>query len=71
MLYYIHTNNGERQLITSVADAVDLEKEFGHWGEHPDFPVCDWQDEVASDETRLGYWIWVEVKLADGDEGEW
>jgi hypothetical protein len=46
-------------------DGLDLEKEFGHWGEHPDFPVSDWQDEVASDETRLGYWIWVEVKIND------
>ena len=31
-----------------------------HWGEEIDFPVENWQDQVANDETRLGYWDWVE-----------
>ena len=30
------------------------------WGENPDWPVCDWQYDVASNDTRLGYWEWVE-----------
>ena len=24
-----------------------------------DFPISDWQYEVANGETRLGYWEWV------------
>lgn len=30
-----------------------------YWGEDPDYPVSDWQREVAQDYTRLGYWDWV------------
>jgi hypothetical protein len=49
-------------------EALDLERSFGHWGEHPDHPVADWQAEVANDETRLGYWYWVEARLDSADE---
>ena len=28
------------------------------WGEHLDYPRCDWKDEVNSDYTNLGYWDW-------------
>ena len=28
------------------------------WTENPDFPVADWQAEVAAGETRLGYAEW-------------
>ena len=35
----------------------------GMWGEHPDFPVADWQLQVANDETRAGYWEWVASEL--------
>jgi hypothetical protein len=37
----------------------------GNWGEHPRFPVADWRYEVANDDTRQGYWEWVEIKLED------
>ena len=37
----------------------------GYWGEHPDYPLSDWQDEVAADDTRWGYWEWVAHKLDD------
>lgn len=37
----------------------DLIDEFGVWGEHPDWPVEDWQYEVANGDTRSGYWVWV------------
>lgn len=33
--------------------------QLGHWGEDKDFQVSDWQDEVANNCTRLGYWEWV------------
>ena len=29
------------------------------WGSDPEFPVADWQYEVANDDTRQGYWEWV------------
>ncbi len=33
------------------------------WSEHPRFPVSNWRDEVAEDDTRLGYWDWVKDLL--------
>lgn len=36
---------------------------YGHWGEHPDHPVADWQHQVANSDTRLGYWQWVENRI--------
>ena len=32
------------------------------WDDDPDYPVAGWQDEVANDDTRLGYWQWVEAQ---------
>ena len=43
--------------------ANDLRDRYGNWGSHPDYPVADWQYEVANDYTRLGYWVWVAIKL--------
>lgn len=46
-----------------------MEYDTGHhrlhptWGSHPDFPVEDWQYEVANDDTRLGYADWLSSKL--------
>lgn len=37
--------------------------DYGHWDSDPRFPVEDWQQEVANDETRLGYWEWAEGKV--------
>lgn len=42
----------------------------GTWGELPDYPVADWQAEVADDNTRQGYWEWVESKLEDADAND-
>ncbi len=33
-----------------------------HWDENPDWPVEDWQIEVANDDTRLGYLDWVAAR---------
>lgn len=51
----------------SLMDSVSLMKEEmgGNWGEHPDFPVSDWQAEVANDDDRRGYWEWVSSKLEE------
>jgi hypothetical protein len=32
------------------------------WTEHPAFPRGDWKEEVAADNTQLGYWDWVSHK---------
>jgi len=37
------------------------------WGEYEEYPVSDWQEEVANDDTRRGYWSWVEAKV-ESDE---
>ncbi len=34
-----------------------------YWGERPDVPIADWQDAVAHDDTRLGYWEFVQARL--------
>ncbi|WP_289101026.1 hypothetical protein [uncultured Marinobacter sp.] len=39
----------------------DLGDDF--WGSHELYPVEDWQYEVSNDETRLGYWDWVLIKI--------
>jgi hypothetical protein len=46
-----------------------LQEEFGGlWGEHPDYPVDEWQAEVANDDTRKGYWEWVKAKIEDEED---
>lgn len=32
---------------------------INEWGEDKDFPIEDWQYDVANGDTRLGYWNWV------------
>lgn len=46
------------------------EKHGGYWGEHPQYPVGDWQLEVANDDTRQGYWEWLESKLVEDNDGK-
>ena len=47
-------------------EALELaEQHGGIWAEHPDFPVEDWQHEVANDETRQSYWDWVLKQAGD------
>jgi hypothetical protein len=33
-----------------------------YWEPDTDYPVEDWKAEVAANETRLGYWDWIESK---------
>jgi hypothetical protein len=45
----------------------------GTWGEHPDYPVSDWQSEVGGGgqsycDTRQGYWEWVYDQLEQAEE---
>lgn len=32
------------------------------WADDPDYPADDWKAEVSNDDTRLGYWQWVEAQ---------
>jgi hypothetical protein len=38
------------------------------WDDHPDYPVKDWQYEVANGDTRLGYWDWIHEAEVFKDE---
>ncbi len=38
------------------------------WGEHPSHPMEEWQTEVRSRNTRVGYWDWVVTKLKLADD---
>jgi hypothetical protein len=40
--------------------------DHGYWGEHPNFPVQDWKNEVSNNDTKQGYWEWVQAGLFDG-----
>ena len=50
-------------------DPKKLIEKYGYWGTHPDKHLEDWQNEVANDYTRLGYWEWVSDELfnSNGD----
>lgn len=50
-------------VIEDIADANG-----GYWGEHPHYPINDWKYEVNNDDTRRGYWEWVEACIALDDE---
>lgn len=36
----------------------------GHWDEFPEYPLADWQAEVANGDTRLGYHAWAAARAA-------
>ena len=36
------------------------EQQRDTWGEDLAHPIAAWKHEVANDDTRLGYWSWVE-----------
>lgn len=49
-----------------ITTAEDFRQKYGHWGEHPSYPVADWIADVYADNTRLGYWEWIEAQEFDG-----
>ena len=51
-------------------DEPPAEPPDSHWDEDPELPVCDWQLEVANDDTRLGYWAWVIACRASDMRGD-
>jgi hypothetical protein len=67
-----------------VADEIVVTLDNGHWAygyqlrpvlnppqhEDPEYPLADWQYEVANGDTRLGYEEWVEVKREQEADNE-
>lgn len=51
----------------NTLNAVDLENSHNNgssgWVDHPSFPRSDWQVEVASGDSQVGYWDWVFNKI--------
>ena len=46
-----------------VYTAERLIAKYGSTGQHPEFRLYGWQQAVAENATRLGYWEWVEGKV--------
>ena len=42
--------------------------EEGYWIAHPDYPLTDWQSEVANDDTRQSYYMWVCARIQEESE---
>ena len=45
--------------------------EMQHFDEYEDFPLEDWKEQVANDDTRMGYHEWVDCAEAVRDEQEY
>lgn len=43
------------------AEAIQHSEAIDPWAEDPEYPVADWQYEVANDDTRNGYIQWVQA----------
>lgn len=54
------------QEINDAANAL-IEK-HGYWQEVPGHPMSDWQDEVYSGDTMLGYHHWCAAREEWGDD---
>lgn len=55
-------NTDELQAANELQSRFEPNDE-GSWGEHPNYPMDDWRDEVNQGHTRLGYWVWVVHQL--------
>lgn len=44
--------------------------EADYWGQDDEHSVSDWQAEISDNETRLGYWDWVEAQREQAQEAE-
>lgn len=53
----LHGRNNADEVLGS--DRQQQRVHTGTWDEHPTYLLVDWKYEVASDDTRLGYWDWV------------
>ena len=53
--------------VEKVQDWID-DPERSHWDDHPDYPVEDWQSEVANGDTRQSYRDWLLCRAAMEDD---
>ena len=51
--------------IQAVISPVIEKEAMDPWRSHPDYPREDWQDEVSSGDTNLGYHDWVSHKTEE------
>lgn len=49
-------------------DVQALINKYGYWEERPEHKLETWQYEVANDDTRMGYWDWVDARESEGEE---
>jgi hypothetical protein len=54
-------------ILSAVPVSTDPPGAYDYWDEHPDYPLSDWQELVAENTTRQGYWEWVNNNLAEGE----
>lgn len=46
-------------------------KEHGYWSDFPGYPMEDWRSEIINNDTRQGYWDWVDGRIEeDSNEAE-
>lgn len=55
-----------REAGVAIEDAEEKEEDIDSWEDDPEYPVADWQHEVAEDSTRLGYTEWVSHQRESG-----
>lgn len=46
-----------------------IDAQGGHWGQHLVYKPEDWREQVAAEDTRLGYWEWA-FDMATGLDNE-
>ncbi|KHK90369.1 hypothetical protein [Novosphingobium malaysiense] len=51
-------------MLSRKSHAATAAESRNGWSEDPEYPVADWQAEVADGGTRLGYWAWVALDRA-------
>ena len=46
----------------TAVEVTGLTREAQTWDEDPTHSIADWKYQVDNDDTRLGYWDWVEAQ---------
>ena len=65
--------SNDRQQLFEIEMIIHREwQPASHWETHDDYPVEDWQNEVAENATRLSYIDWVnqQIDIGELDDGD-
>jgi hypothetical protein len=65
-----HHNRPVTELSWRLEQEEDDTKGNDPWQGDPDYPVSDWQSDVANNDTRLGYLDWVEHNRESAQDDE-